>query len=222
MKKIMMALLIGGLAALGGVNEGTKQKERFGESSSMIELVPGSSWTGSGGWVGPDKLLGKEWNKTIVRVGPDELLGEEWNKTIVLRAIEAGDKGDWDEWEKEVAERFVLYGPRNRKPVSRKVCKANLVKQNKELKGGKRKILDVIAKENKVVVRMELTVMVKTRAYHIGKADEMVALRFPEISIYRIEGGQIVEQWVECDARGFADDFRGYYYGGWRRAWMRR
>jgi len=146
---------------------------------------------------------------------PEEMTREDENKKIVLMAIEASDKGDWEEWEKRVAERFVLYGPRNRKPVSRKICRTNLIAQNRALKDGERKIHDIIAKENKVIVRMELTVMVKPRAYTVGEADKMKALKYPEISIYRIEGGQIVEQWVECDAKGFANDYRGYRYGGW-------
>lgn len=146
---------------------------------------------------------------------PGEMTSEEKNKTIVWMAIEASDKGDWEEWEKQVAERFMLYGPRNCKPVGRKICRANLEKQNKALKDGERAIHDIIAKDNKVIVRMELKVMVKPRVYTLGEEDKMKALEFTEISIYRLEGGQIVEQWVECDARGFRSDYRGRHYGGW-------
>jgi len=193
MKKEKIIVLIG-LIALGAVYAGTKPKERFSATLSATEIVPGSSWT-----------------------GPKELLREDWNKKIVLTAIEAGDKGNWEEWEKKVAERFMLYGPRNRKPVGRKICRENLEKQNKALRDGERTIHAVIAKEDKVIVRMELTVMVKKRAYHAGEADEMRALEFTEISIYRLDGGQIVEQWVECDATGFANDYMGRRYGGWTR-----
>ena len=146
---------------------------------------------------------------------PEEMTSEEENKTIVLMAIEASDKGDWEEWKKRVADRFVLYGPRNRKPVDWAICKANLVKQNEALKDRERTIHDIIAKDNKVIVRMELTVMVKPRVYTVGEEDKMKALAFTEISIYQLEGGQIVEQWVECDAKDFQSDYRGRRYGGW-------
>lgn len=146
---------------------------------------------------------------------PEDMTREAKNKKIVLNAIRASDKGDWEEWEEQVAARFVLYGPRNRKPVDRKICRANLVKQHKAVKDGERKIHDIIAKDDKVIVRMELKIMVKPRAYKVGEADKLTALEFPEISIFRIEGGQIVEQWVECDAWGFRGNYRGYHFGGW-------
>lgn len=146
---------------------------------------------------------------------PEEMTNEEENKTIVLMAIEASDKGDWEEWKKRVADRFVLYGPRNRKPVDWAICKANLVKQNEALKDRERTIHDIIAKDNKVIVRMELTVMVKPRVYTVGEEDKMIAMAFTEINIYRLEGGKIVEQWVECDATGFKGNYRGRRYGGW-------
>jgi len=144
---------------------------------------------------------------------PKKMTQEEKNKTIVLIAIEASDKGDWEEWKKRVADRFVLYGPRNRKPVDREICKRNLVKQREALKDGKRTVQDIIAKDDKVVVRMKLMAIGNPRVYTVGESRKEV--EYTEISIYRLEEERIVEQWVECDAEDFKRDYKGMHYGGW-------
>ena len=120
----------------------------------------------------------------------------EENKAIVRRLSEAADKGDWATFSELLAPDYVSHGL-GRGPLTREELVESYRMFLVTFADMHATIEDVIAEGDKVVTRYTV------RCTHKGEFQGIPAtgkeLAWTGISIVRIAGGKIVEEWEEYD-----------------------
>lgn len=128
---------------------------------------------------------------------PEAMNREEKNKLLVKVAIGAITTGDWEELRELYSPEFVQHHSGNRAPTYWKQFELGCRMAAQLFDSMSYRIEDIIAENDKVVVRMSTNITVTRNK---GKRYETQAkIEWTEIGIYRIEAGRIVEEWCECD-----------------------
>ena len=173
MKRVKMVVLIG-LAALGAVYAGTKPED----------------WTGKKEEIG--FLMDVE-----METRPEDMTREQKNKLLVKVALGAISTGDWQSLEELYSPRFIQHIPGNRGTISWEGFELGCRMAKEFFNTQSYKIEDIIAENDKVVVRLSSIATVtanKDKGYEFEKTIEMT-----EVDIFRIEAGRIIEEWCEYD-----------------------
>lgn len=132
--------------------------------------------------------------------GPSSTVQLEENKAIARRAMEELDKGNWSVFIELHAPDFVFHGPGSPKPLTREELEQSVRMGHAAFPDWDRTIEDMIAKGDRVVIRLAWRGTHKGEYKGIPATGKQVANT--AIVIFRIAGGKIVEVWEEADALG--------------------
>jgi steroid delta-isomerase-like uncharacterized protein len=127
---------------------------------------------------------------------------EEQNKALVLRWCEEYDKGNLDVFLEIFAPDFLYYDPSNSpNPMSKKETYEFLIEGFKLFKDVNHTIEEIIAVNDKVVVRTT------TAVTHEGEFQGIPATgkeaEFSSIAIFQIKDGKIIGVWEEANKLGW-------------------
>jgi len=128
---------------------------------------------------------------------PEAMTKEEKNKLLVTVAIGAMNAGDCEGLKELYSPKFVQHLPGNREPIYWKEFELGCRIAQEFFNTTSYKIEDIIAENDKVVVRLSSSATVtdnKDTRYESEKTIEMT-----EVDIFRIEEGRIIEEWCEYD-----------------------
>jgi len=143
---------------------------------------------------------------------PEDMTREEKNKLLVDVAVSAMNHRDWENMKKLYSPKYVQHGPGNRERIEWPEFEKNCREAQKALPNLRYKIEDIIAEGDKVVVRLSSCSTSKEKrpeGYSVGRKIEMT-----EIDIFRIEGGRIIEAWIEYDVENLRKQLGHLGYGG--------
>jgi len=128
---------------------------------------------------------------------PEDMTREEKNKLLVKVALGAVSTGDWEALRELYSPKYVQHPPGDREPIYWKQFELGCRMAQELFDSMSYKIEDIIADNDKVVVRMSSSIAVTTNK---GTRYETEAkIEATEIDIFRIEEGRIVEEWCEYD-----------------------
>jgi steroid delta-isomerase-like uncharacterized protein len=127
---------------------------------------------------------------------------EEQNKALILKWVEEQDKGHLDVFLEMFAPDFLWYDPSNSpNPLSKEETHEFLIEAFKYFKEMNHKIEEIIAGDDKVVVRT------KIHAIHEGEFQGIPItgkeVEFSSIAIFKIKDGKVIEVREEADKLGW-------------------
>ena len=128
---------------------------------------------------------------------PEVMTREEKNKLLVKVAIGAVNAGDWEALPGLYSPKFVMHIPGNRESIDWKEFELGCRMAKQFFNETSYNIEDIIADNDKVVVRMSSRIAVTTNKGTRYETEKKI--EGTEIGIYRIEAGRIVEEWCEYD-----------------------
>ena len=126
---------------------------------------------------------------------PEAMTREQKNKLVVRVAIQAINEGDWQTLSEVFSPKFLQHGPGNLKTTTWKEFELACRVIRQAMPTARIEIEDIIAEGNKVAVRCKKVITFKeSHSKYIRRSGKV---ELPEIDIFRIEGGRIVEEWCE-------------------------
>ena len=129
-------------------------------------------------------------------------MSAEKNKAIIRRLVHAEEIGDWATADKLTAPNYVYHNPANPEVRTHEEHKQKvLIELRTAFPDLKITIEDIIAEGNKVVIRFSFSGTHKGEFIGIAPTNKRVTV--PEVSIWRIVNGKLVEEWGFSDRLGF-------------------
>ena len=125
---------------------------------------------------------------------------EEENKSLVRRMFEELNKGNLASIDDLYAADFVWHAPGGSEHYDRETMKGMLASFLTTFPDFHVTIEDLIAEGDKVVLRFASTAT--HQGEYLGMAPTGKQVKSPGITIYRITGGKVVEEWAERDMLG--------------------
>jgi steroid delta-isomerase-like uncharacterized protein len=127
---------------------------------------------------------------------------QEQNKALVLKWVEEQDKGNIDVFLDLFAPDFLYYDPSNNpNPMSKEETYEFLIEGSKLFKHVNHKIEEIIAVDDKVIVRAIFNSTLEGEFQGIPVTGKEV--EFSEIAIFKIRDGKVIEAREETDKLGF-------------------
>jgi steroid delta-isomerase-like uncharacterized protein len=126
---------------------------------------------------------------------------QEQNKALVLKWVEEQDKGNIDVFLDLFAPDFLYYDPSNSpNPKSKEETYEFLIEGSKLFKEVNHKIEEIIAADDKVIVRAIFNSTLEGEFQGIPVTGKEV--EFSEIAIFKIRDGKVIEAREETDKLG--------------------
>ena len=127
---------------------------------------------------------------------------QEQNKALILKWCEEQDKGNIDVFLDLFAPDFLYYDPSNSpKPKSKEETYEFLIEGTKLFKDVNHKIEEIIAVDDKVIVRAIFNSTLEGEFQGIPVTGKEV--KFSEIAIFKIRDGKVIEAREETDKLGW-------------------
>jgi len=137
---------------------------------------------------------------------PEDMTREEKNKMLVNVAIGAFNDGDWELMAKLYSPKYVQHGPASAEPITWPELDLICRVARQTFPTLSIEIVDIIAEGDKVAVRSKKVLTFKESHSKYVRGPGKVEL--PEIDIFRIEAGRIVEEWCGYDSANVSAKMR--------------
>lgn len=128
---------------------------------------------------------------------PEDMTREQKNKLLVEVAIGAFNDGDWELMAKLYSPKYVQHGTGSAEIITWSELDLIFRVARQTFPTLRIEIVDIIAEGDKVAVRVKKVITYKESHSKYVRGNGKVEM--PEMDLYRIEGGRIVEEWCEYD-----------------------